>query len=106
MLLMLYGIFWFHFVFLLRWSCSGSRKVIIVEKTPARHASYHGDMHHFYDDDETDVDALSQVGMVTRNGELPTTPKSAMNGSPQNGFGSDGFIHRNKAMKRANRVMM
>ena len=104
-------LFDFHFVFsFLCWSCSGSRKVIIVEKTPNRHASYHGDMHRFYDDkeDETDVDALSlrHVGMVTRNGEVPTSPRSAMNGNAQNGFGPDGFIHRNKAMKRATRVMM
>ena len=82
--------------------------MIIVEKTPNRHASYHGDMRRCYDDqeDETDVDALGHADMVTRNGELPTSPKSPLNGSAQNGLDPDGFIHRNKAMKRANRVMM
>lgn len=96
-----------HFIFIVfslyfRWSCSGSRKVIIVEKTPTRHASYHGDLHRFYDnEDESEVDTL-----MTSNGELPTTPKSPINGSPENGFGPDSFLHRNKALKRANRVMM
>ncbi len=89
------------------WSCSGSRKVIIVEKTPNRYASYHGDVHRFLDnEDATDVDALELGGStVTKNGDLPESVKNGSSGA-QNGLDADGFIHRNKAMKRANRVMM
>ncbi len=75
--------------------------MIIVEKTPTRHSSYHGESHrhHGNGENETDVDELGVS--AASNGDV--SPRS---GSAAGFGGADGFLSKNKAMKRANRVMM